>query len=516
MEAAPHPSAGSSSTTPSASGPIEAEVEPPYPLPRAPEAKLVCVGAPAPEPSYDKGVVLHIDLATMPLFPVAFGPRVSDLPVTSLPRSVATQARHVEAARDELRRCYRWARFAAPDLAGKLVAHYDISPFGDVEGVRIEDAARWGELGDCVREVLGARPYDSFTPRQTRATAEIVFARSGLGQPDERPARPSRTAPPARSGCVRAIAPLPVDELAWGDPKVKIDDFDAAQAALESERAACRAQPGPCRITRPTDGAGMVAIGVSRPTRTGASLREAVEENRGAFARCWLEAKSRGAVTAEEITLRTAILPDGGTRRTEMAKPSGDAAFDACLTAALAEIPFDGGPGLGLTVLHVSFRLFPVAPSVTPAPARDTPENVALLAQVALVAGDGDTGLRRFAALARNGRSCEVQLGMLRALLLARPWADAPALMAASDLIGLAPTGACRDESITPLIELVRRPFERARATQSPELYEDTLLRAQLALRLGDPRIDEAVRPFVEDALRHLDRDDDAASFRVR
>lgn len=492
-------------------------MEPPYPVPRAPEVKLVCAAAPAPALSADKGRVLHIDLAPLPLFPVTFGPRVADLPVTSLPRSVATQARHLENARESLRRCYRWARFGASELEGKLIAHYEVDPLGVVEGVTIQDAARWGELGECVREALAMRPFQSFTPRRTRATAEIVFERSGLGTPDERPDRPTTISSlPRRAGCMRALEPLPVDEVAFGAPRVTVSDFDADQAALETARAACKGRSGMCRPpSRPPRS--VVSPAVIGPMRTSASLRDAVEANRGAFSRCWLDAQPRAAITKEEVTVSAEILPDGRTQRAAMDGSSGDATFDACLAAALAEIPFDGGPDVGLTVLHASFHLFPVAPSVTPAPARDTPENVALLAQVALVAGDGDTALRRFAALARNGRTCEVQLGILRALLLARPWADAPVLMAASDLIGLAPPkGPCRDESVTPLIDVVRRPFERARATHSPELYEETLLRAQLALRLGDPRVDEAVRPLVQDALRHLDRDDDAAAFRVR
>lgn len=512
-EAEAVPPAGSSRAAPSA---IETEVDPPYPLPRPPEAKPVCFGEPIDVEkvaSDTRGAVLHIELAPLPLFPVPFGARAENRPLGGGARSLATQARQLEGARESLRRCYRWARFAAPELEGKLVAHYEISPLGEVTDVTIDDAARWGELGGCVRDVLGARSFTSFTPRRTRATAEVVFERSGLGKPDARPERPLMPSTTKRSGCVRAAEPLPVDELAIGAPRLTVSDFDADQAATERLRTECKNQPGPCRVALATDrGGGMIAVAVARPRRTSASLRDAVEANRGAFSKCWLEARPRGTVQREEVEITTGILADGRTRRATMVAPSGDAAFDACLTGALDGVVFDGGPDVGLTVLRVAFRLMPVAPSVTPAPARDTPENVALLAEVALIAGDGDTALRRLAALAREGRSCEVQLAMLRALLLARPWADVPALMAATDLVGLAPRGGCRAESVEPLAEVVRRVFDRADAVGNPELYEEAVLRAQLALRLGEPSLDGKVRPLLERALRHLGRDDDLAA----
>lgn len=495
--------AGVAVAAPPAASTIDTDV-PPEVAVELPMMQEVCsdVKPPASQPAT---VIIEFPPQAIP--PVTYGARAAERPLRERPRSADTLKAWMKERGAELRRCYRWARFAEPTLEGALPIVIEVAPRGDVT-VTVSGKGRFRELARCAEDVLEAAPLHSVTARKTVVRTEIRFARTGLPVPDTRPPRPRTSASAAQPGCVLTRTPLPADELAVPPPTV--DDFDFRQSERERQLAACKGQRG-CHITYPTDLGPMSPRVVITPHLDADSAARTLAENRAGFGACFAAA---GAGTeAATIELRIEVPADGRARNAVVEKSAGSTpALDACLQAALLELRF---PPLreGFAIVRVPFTRAPAPPLPLPLAARDTPANLLLAAERALDAGDADTARRRFRALDRAAPSCEAALGVLRAERLARPWQGEPVVVAARALMDRKASGGCREQALPLLLELGRTPLDEGRATRSSETLELALERFRMLSADGEKAGDEDLRRAADDGIRQtlhaLGRDGD-------
>ena len=138
-----------------------------------------------------------------------------------------------------LRDCYRWARWARPELAGDLSVGLSVDEWGRIDRVTADSAATEGDLGACLSRVLTGMRVGSYTPRRTLLTVKLRLNPSGQMRPEQRPARPA-SRPPAAAGhrvCVEQPAALPIDRLDEPAPIVVVDDFSKEQDQQEKRKA---------------------------------------------------------------------------------------------------------------------------------------------------------------------------------------------------------------------------------------------------------------------------------------
>ena len=141
----------------------------------------------------------------------------------------------------------------------------------------------------------------------------------------------------------------------------------------------------------------------------------------------------------------------------------------ACLQKALSELRFPPIPS-GPTRIELPMVGGPRESSFPSLPAKDTAINILAGAQAALSALDGITAARRFNALEQQAPSCESAVGLLRALMIARPWFDEPVDVAAQAVIARA-HGYCLEQAIPFLRVLARTARAEAQGLHSVERF---------------------------------------------
>ena len=148
-----------------------------------------------------------------------------------------------------LRGCYRWARWAAPELAGDVTLDVVVDEWGRLAEVTPRAAPTGGDdAAACLAQVLKGMNFGLYTPRRTEQQLTLRLRRSGQALPRERPAHPpatwrspKRAEPPV---CVERPSVLPVDHQTGPPPVVVVDDFSEEQKEaekLEAFRAAMKA-----------------------------------------------------------------------------------------------------------------------------------------------------------------------------------------------------------------------------------------------------------------------------------
>lgn len=479
---------------------IESEIDPPFVA-----AKLgvpeTCLGTPAKMPTPPPRSRKIYEFVSIEMPPVRWGPRIANMPMvgtrirTTTSVSLARQAR-----RRVLHDCYRWARWKQHDLAGTMTLTLDIGPTGDVTRVGVDDAKRWGELASCVTDALPTVSSFAFVPVATQIQLPVTFTLSGQGPADKRPPRPAKVGRPKPDPACSVAPADGIDALSYASPLVEVNDFDEAQADIERQRAECKASGlKRCRIHR------RIVVGrIGIPTAYGdhdkAMLRAYVNYNRGAFGACFAE-------TRGEVGLLYDIAPNGTLASLTIEKSSGNAALDECVRAAMAEVRFPAAGGGQFVTVHMPFTAgADVAVPTAPA-ARDTVVAIETSAKAALDAGDGDTAVRRYAALARHEPTCLRRLDVLRAMMVARPWLDDAVMAAAQDVVASGPTGACAAQSRPVLVALAIVPHRNGVKLADAALIETAIHRYELPLRIPELPDAAEVRSYLAAALDVLGRD---------
>jgi hypothetical protein len=435
------------------------------------------------------------------IHPVVLGPRHRGaVPYPRVAEEITTELDELQRIDGgPLRACYRWARWAKPELAGDMSVDLSVDEWGRVDRVTADAAGIDGDLSGCLSRVLTGMRVGSYTPRQTLLTVKLRLHPSGQTRPKQRPARPA-VRPRAAAGhrvCVEQPAKLPIDRLDEPAAIVVVDDFSKEQDQQERRQryraekkawiAGGRRGPEPKIVP---DVIPCYARVRGKPNRP--DVAASVSFQRGDFEACYAEATARGHGAGGEVAL-VAFVNRAGQFEAPRAQSSttGDAKLDRCLADALAHAHVATGLG-GIFEVHVPLRLSPAASGVASV-ATDAEQ----MAGDALDRGDGPTGWDRYReALAATPapRRCAVTVGLLQAALTATPWQEDERVSAAVEEVREAMHAAPKSELATcqklalPILGLwVARPFDLGGATHRPEIGMRAAARMQRLLSFEPP-----------------------------
>jgi hypothetical protein len=380
------------------------------------------------------------------------------------------------------RACYRWARWAKPQLSGDVTFGIRVDEWGRIDRAAAATDAVDRDLAACFSHALTGMRVGLYTPRETTLSVTFRLLQSGQARLPRRPAPPSR--PPRASGgqrvCVEQPAVLPVDRLDEPVPVIVVDDFSKEQdrdekraayhAAMKAWIADGRHGPEPRLEPEVVPCYARVRGKPNRP-----DVAASISFQRGDFEACYAEAAARGHGAGGDVAL-TAFVNRAGQFQETRARSSTtrDATLDRCLAAALAHAHVATGLG-GLFEVHVPLRLSPDAAGNAAANA-DAEER----SGDAVDRGDGANAWARYQdalAAAPAPRRCAVTVGLLQAALTAAPWQEDERVSAAvdgvRDAMRAAPASAlatCQKLALPILTAWVARPFELGGATRRPEI----------------------------------------------
>lgn len=350
-----------------------------------------------------------IELDELRVEPLAFGPRIAELPRDGAPRRLRPFERALEARRDALTACYRWARYQRPELAGDVALALAVDVWGVVTDLAVTPRMAGGDaLAGCVQDSLrGLALPQSITPRRTRADLVIRFSPSGQRRPARRPARPpAPSAEAARpDACLRRPADVPEDQLPSRVPVLELSDFSQAQAQADARAAHRRWVRGGRRGRQPSV---PPTVTIGQSIAHGAplaphQLRERVGFQLGALRQCYGAAIAAAPGVQGKLGFVLEVDAAGTVRAVTRGGGSiGGEDLVACLQHALAELWFEPvrtEPPAELRV-RVNFVLAPPAGApISPLPAVASIGTVETWINEALARGDGDGTMHAAVAL---------------------------------------------------------------------------------------------------------------------
>ena len=441
---------------------------------------------PDPTPRFERQQAFRVacDLDPIGIGPVVTGPRH---------RGAVSYARVAEQIVDELNEsqifhggpfnaCYRWARWAKPDLAGDLTMGIQVDEWGRIARAVAPADPIDRDLATCFADALAGMRVAQYTPRRTTMSITFRVAQSGQARLKQRPAPPARLKP-ATGGqhvCVEQPAVLPTDVVAGPAPVVVVDNFSKDQDDQEKHekyRAEMKAwiaggRSGPAPVNVP-DVIPCYARLRGKPNRP--DVAAAVSFQRGDFQACYAEATARGHGAGGEVAL-VALVNRAGQFEDARVRTSTtrDAQLDRCLAGPLAHTHVATGLG-GIFEVRVLLRLAPAAGGGARFGGDD--EETAGDAVDDLDANVAYDRARGALARAPAGRRCAVATVALQAALTAAPWQDDERVSAAVDGVRAAmraapgPTLATCQKLASPLLAAwAARPFELGQATHRPDI----------------------------------------------
>ena len=444
-------------------------------------------------------------LEAMAIRPIVRGPRQRGaVSYRRVAREIAGELDELQA--DDggpLRDCFRWTRWAKPDLAGDVAMRLRVDEWGRVAGTTVVDTPAGGaDAGACLARVLDGMVVGFYTPRRTDIEITFRLTPSGQGLPKRRPARPVPRARVTGRGpvCVQQPAVLPVDHIEGrnGGPRaiVVVDDFSKQQddeerharyeAALKAWNKNGRRGPAPVKVP---DVIGCRTRMRGAPVR--ADVEAAVAFQRGDFEACYAEAAARGHAAGGDVTLVAFVNRAGqfGMARVREST-TRDPVLDHCLAGALerAHVATGLGGTFGIDLL------LHLAPAAARAPATGDAEE---LAGDAVDEGDGALALDRYRAsqaAAPPARRCAVAAGLLQAALTVAPWQEDDRVSAAVDGVReamratpRATLATCQKLALPLLAAWVARPFQLGRATHRTDVLSLATDRMQRLLAFDPP-----------------------------
>lgn len=457
------------------------------PLPTS-SASDLCTGV----ASVDKENGLSgFNFAPLTVNTVPWGPLFSDSPGEDFARSETNVSRWMQARAPALQNCYAQALVAQPQLEGELPFALLLGANGAISQLGPEPNDRFAEWSRCATKELSAAANFAATGRELAIYATLQFERG------EKPAPPSKA--PARwydrhevthVDCLRAPRPVPRDEFSLAEPLRVV----APQVPEPKVEEPCKT---PCH--RPLRPGIRVARAVVRPSRTSSLVDRVVRYNLGAYSRCFWDAGPQAVGYELDFTIE---LPAHGRPSSVVLTRSSVAAPElaACLQKALSELRFPPIPS-GPTRIELPLVGGPREPSLPALPPKDTAANIMAGALAALAALDGTTAARRFNALEQQAPSCESAVGLLRALMIARPWFDEPVDVAAQAVIARA-HGYCLEQALPSLRELARKPRIEAEGLHSVERFALSAKRYRALLQVDNAQ----QRDFAEKELAELEQ----------
>jgi hypothetical protein len=409
-----------------------------------------------------------------------WGPRFSDSPGEDLARSETDVSRWLQARVPALQRCYTNALVAQPELEGELPLALLLSPNGSISKLGPEPAGRFAEWSLCATKELSSAANFAATGRELAIDVGLQFERGPKPAP---PSNPPRTKLERRQvthvECLRAPRPVPRDTFRLAEPLRIV----APQVPEPTVEPPCKA---PCRKTsRP---AMRVARAVVRPMIESSLVNRVLRYNLGAYSRCFWDAGPQAV--GLELDFAIELPAHGRPSSVVLTRSSAPAPeLAACLQTALSELRF---PAIPASASRIELPLVggPREPALPALPPKDTATNIRASAEAALRALDGETAARRFNALEQQAPSCESALGLLRALMIARPWFDEPVDAAARTVIARA-HGYCLEQAVPFLSDLAHTPRPEGRALHSVERLELAAKRYRALLQVDDAKLRE-------------------------
>jgi hypothetical protein len=471
-------------------------------------AALVCPdrsgppGAPAP-PTLPPPRRVVYDFESLVVEPLPWGPRLAERPADGLPRSTDELRAALAQRAEALSACYRWARWAAPRLEGRVTVAGTVDPWGRLA---VRSAESWraagGPLADCVRDVLDGLALPGVTPGVTEARFELRLCPSDQLPAARRPPRPRPPPPSPEPPPVCVPADAPAGTLAPDRPLALVSDHDperpAGEALRDCERR-CRERCTQGRRQAVAEVHGSLVVSTCHPRRhpDRQGLLRTLQWNLGAWRACYVEALARRPDLAGTATFELRLGRGGEVAALELSRSTlADAETERCLQAAFASAVFDlpRGPAAEFLepTLFVPLELRPV-PAPAPLPAAPAERAAAALAR-----GDGPTAAAAYAALVQaepaHPETCARLAGLVRALRLAEPWGGARTEAAVRTLQAHAAANphdaalpACLDEVARPLQEWATVPHQQARRDGPTAGYAEAARRYRLLLELPPP-----------------------------
>jgi tetratricopeptide (TPR) repeat protein len=430
-----------------------------------------------PGDEYRLEIVLH---------PVHYGPRITHPP--DLARATAEVFSAVVDRFDELRACYRWARFRERRLDQvDLPVTIAVDSFGQATAVRAtapypEAAA----LVTCLSDVLTGQRMGEYQPRTAEVTIPLRFEPSIQGRPPVAPRRPRARRPELQSTlCTENGGPLPHDVTTHQRDVLVVTDWDPEQQRREAEaqhRGALaewrRSRVGPAPERTPD-------VIYARDQVRGRARQEELEGallgNLGAYRACLEEAVGRQAVLPAGLLRLQGSLDRTGQLRWTAAR-DGDEAMGLCLVRALEQVRIWPGLRARRARVELTFQINPRPPARPTLGASDAVPAVEAAARALLALEDGAEALRAFDELLRRApgdpRACLWHVGRVEATAVAAAWSDQPAVDEAISRLQRFVAGQPPPITLPCLVvaaPIVRRLVERQRML-GHHLYAPSLL----------------------------------------
>ena len=428
--------------------------------------------------SVDKAMgVVTFSFAPVTVLAVPWGPLFSDSPGEDFARSEINVSRWLRARVPALQSCYAQALVAEPELEGELPLALLLGANGAISQLGPEPNDRFAEWSRCATKELSSAANFAATSRELAIHATVQFERGNKPAPPSKALeRRAERREVIHVDCVRAPRPVPRDEFRLAEPLRIV----APQVPEPTVEPPCKA---PCR--RAAQPAMRIARAVIRPSRSRDLVNRVVNYNLGTYSRCFWDAGPE--VVGNELDFTIELPAHGRPSSVVLTRSSLPAPeLATCLQKALSELRF---PPINSGVTRIELPLVggPRESPLPPLPANGTAAQVLAGAEAALRAHDGATAVRRFNALEQQAPSCESAVGLLRALMIARPWFDEPVDVAAQAVIARA-HGYCLEQALPYLGELARTPRTEAQELHSVERYALAAKRYRALLQVDDAK----------------------------
>ena len=378
------------------------------------------------------------EFSELAILPVRRGPRTQDRPRNGVGRSSRSLRTVIASRAAEIEDCWKHAssRGAPPTELGVSLT---IEPLGSIRDLEVTGPP---ELAGCVKTALAPIAFSGATTRPIHLgfTIDLRAADQPAWQRPW-PLHADSAAVDPRSGtvCTPVVDDGVIVEVRLPAP-LAVWDRDDSRTPPVRGRA----------IVTPSVKVGCTAERVRGDRR---SVSTSFLSNLGAYQSCFADARDRDPALAGVLTVELTFNDNGTVVNPKVVSGRGDAAFHACVVAALQEIWLTPPP---LRDQAIAVRIpIKLASLPTPAPAATDP--AALLA-----AGDPDGALAAFTARLRGPLSvhaaCDARAGVVLAIAQLSPWLDDARLAKAiADLARAAErlTPASADRCIAPVADVI-------------------------------------------------------------
>ncbi|MEO8706897.1 MAG: hypothetical protein ABI867_43120 [Kofleriaceae bacterium] len=380
---------GSGSIAPPHAAPRE--LAPTYELPPVPIIPTVSTACRGPE---HEPPLTVFPFNADDIEPVPIGPRIADRPRTGRPRTIAQLDEAFDRGARGITGCWKWASARGARATSVDVA-LAVEPVGTISKLVVTGRAR--ELVACLEQTLPTLVFDT-SPRTTRYRARIDFKLAAQPAWPAVPQRPAPAPPPPERVCTpvaritdTVVAPVPYS----------VDDSDPTRTPnTPTVRLGCNTRT---------------------PYVSKWVIRWAIRSNRGAFQRCYADARTREPTLTGIVTIHAQFERSGSATNVSV-DGAGDGELRECIAIAAREVWL--APA-GDRAIRISYPLRLAPPPGEPADRT---------AQSLLAYGDTDAAItswdRELQITRDPAAACRARVGIVRAFMARAPWEDDPRTLA--------------------------------------------------------------------------------------